>query len=379
MKKPKVSFVIPCLNEELTLPFVLKKINQVIQENSSKYEIEVIVSDNGSVDNSKKIAIENGAKVIPCEIKGYGAALDNGIRHATGEYIIFADADDTYDWLEAPKLIQKILETNADMVIGSRLKGNIHKNAMPFLHRYLGTPVINWIINFLYAKKQKIQDANSGFRCFKKQSYLDWDIKSKGMEFASEMLIKALLHNAKIEHVPISLYPDKPGRKPHLKTWRDGMRHLLRILVYAYDFFNKLGLSFIIFSWSNLFIGFVVGRVIDFHHIKVYGFHSLVLFSFLSMIGLSIWSIGLFTATKQKNMSSIYGFVLNISEEYLFFSLVIGIIIIMSMVGYLFWKWQENHFQFLNFERELIFYSSLSLFLVVLSLNVLAAHIIRRD
>lgn len=379
MSKPKISFVIPCLNEELTLPFVLKKINQVIQENSFKYNIEVIVSDNGSKDNSRKIAVEHGAKVVPCDIKGYGAALDNGIRQATGDYIIFADADDTYDWLEAPKLIQKILETNADMVIGSRLQGNIHKNAMPFLHRYLGTPIINWIINFLYSKDSKVQDANSGFRCFKKQAYLNWDIQSKGMEFASEMLIKALLHNVKIEHVPISLYPDKPGRKPHLKTWRDGMRHLLRILLYAPNFFHKLGLALLIFAWVNLFVGFFSGRIIDFYNVRFYGFHSLVLFSFVSVIGLSIWSMGLFIATKQKQAEGLYKFLLNISEEYLFFSLISGILIILSMLGYLFWKWKENHFQFLNFERELIFYSSLSLFFVVFSLNVLVAHIIRRD
>jgi glycosyltransferase involved in cell wall biosynthesis len=168
--KTKFSFVIPCLNEELTLPFVLKKINQIKDNYTNDYDIEVIVSDNGSQDNSPKIALEHGAKVIPSKVKGYGAALDNGIRHASGEYIIFADADDTYDWLEAPLLMQKILETQSDMVVGSRLNGNIHQNAMPFLHRYLGTPVINWIINFLYAQEGKVLDANSGFRCFKKKA-----------------------------------------------------------------------------------------------------------------------------------------------------------------------------------------------------------------
>lgn len=379
MNKPKFSFVIPCLNEELTLPFVLKKINKVIKELSNKYEIEVIVSDNGSTDNSLKIAIEHGAKVIPCEIKGYGAALDNGIRHASGEYIVFADADDTYDWLEAPLLMEKILSANVDMVIGSRLKGNIHKNAMPFLHRYLGTPLINWIINFLYSKKNKIQDANSGFRCFKKQSYLKWGIKSDGMEFASEMLIKALLHNAEIEHVPISLYPDKPGRKPHLKTWRDGMRHLLRILFYASHFFLRLGLGIFVIAWINLFIGFFSGKTLEFYNIRIYGFHSLVLFSFLSVIGLNIWTIGLFIATKQNQDISTYKILLNLSEEYLFFLLLFGLIIIFCIVGYLFWRWKENSFQFLNFERELIFFSSLSLSLILLSLNTLAAHILRRD
>lgn len=379
MSKPKFSFVIPCLNEELTLPFVLKKINQVKEQYSNQYEIEVLVSDNGSTDNSVNIAIEHKAKVVPCEVKGYGAALDNGIRHASGEFVIFADADDTYDWLEAPLLMQKILDTNADMVVGSRLNGTIHKNAMPFLHRYLGTPVINWIINFLYAKKNKIQDANSGFRCFKKQSYLNWDIKSKGMEFASEMLIKALLHNAKIEHVPISLYPDKPGRKPHLKTWRDGMRHLLRILLYAPDFFAKIGLTFSCIAWINLLIGFFSGRILEFHNMKIYGFHSLVLFSFLSVIGISIWSIGLFISTKQKQVTGLYRVLLNLSEEYLFFALVFGVLLILFILLYLFWKWQENHFQFLNFERELIFFSSLSLFLILLSVNTLASHIIRRE
>lgn len=243
MKKPSVSFVIPCLNEEKTLPYVLEKLVKVKKDHSKEMEIEILVSDNGSTDRSIVIAKKFGVRVAPAKERGYGAALDSGIRNAKGDIIVFADADDTYDFLESPALIRKLVQGNYDMVIGSRLDGEIHKGAMPFLHRYLGTPVINWIINLLYSKKFKIRDSNSGFRCFRKDKYLSWDIKSKGMEFASELLIKALIHDSKMEHVPVSLYPDKEGRIPHLKTWRDGMRHLLRILFYGPHLFERVGLS----------------------------------------------------------------------------------------------------------------------------------------
>jgi glycosyltransferase involved in cell wall biosynthesis len=377
--KPKISFVVPCLNEELTLPFVLKKINIVKEQHQDIYDIEVIVSDNGSIDNSREIALSFGARVCPCEIKGYGAALDNGIRNANGDFVIFADADDTYNWLEAPLLIQEIVKTDVDMVIGSRLDGTIHKGAMPFLHRYLGTPVINFIINLLYAKKDKIKDSNSGFRCFKKESYLKWNIQSKGMEFASELLIKALTNGSRFSHVPVSLYPDKPGRQPHLRTWRDGMRHLLRILLYAPHFFYNLGVFTLILSWSNLIFAFFAGSIIDYYGIRIYGFHSLVLLSFLSIIGIGIWNVGLLIATKQNQAKGLYKKILDVSEEYLFFFLVFGLSIIFTSFSILFWKWKQHNYQFLNFERELIFFASLSLFIVLFSLNAITAHILRRD
>ncbi|MDF3819107.1 glycosyltransferase family 2 protein [Leptospira sp. 96542] len=379
MKKPSVSFVIPCLNEEKTLPFVLEKLNQVKKNHSKEYDIEILVSDNGSSDRSVSIAKKMGARVSNATFKGYGAALDNGIKNAKGNIIVFADADDTYDFLESPALIKKLITGEHDMVIGSRLDGNIHKGAMPFLHRYLGTPVINWIINLLYAKKFKIRDSNSGFRCFLKSKYLEWDIKSKGMEFASELLIKALIGGANMAHVPVSLYPDKEGRIPHLKTWRDGMRHLLRILFYAPHFFEITGYSLFFVSWIPLFIGLILGKVITVLGMNLFGIHSLVLLSFLSVLAMSLWGTGLLIATKQTRVSNLYNLILKLEEDRLFFVLIGGFIIIFVSFILIFLKWKSNEFTFINFERELIVSSTMSLCLLLFGLYAVTAHIIKRD
>lgn len=379
MKKPSVSFVIPCLNEEKTLPYVLEKLVKVKKDHSKEMEIEILVSDNGSTDRSIVIAKKFGVRVAPAKERGYGAALDSGIRNAKGDIIVFADADDTYDFLESPALIRKLVQGNYDMVIGSRLDGEIHKGAMPFLHRYLGTPVINWIINLLYSKKFKIRDSNSGFRCFRKDKYLSWDIKSKGMEFASELLIKALLHNSKMEHVPVSLYPDKEGRIPHLKTWRDGMRHLLRILFYGSHLFERVGLSLFLFFWLQSLIGFCAGKVVSIGGINLYGIHSMVFFSFLSILGLSLWGTGLLIATKQPRISRIYQFILAMEEDRLFFVLLSGFGIIGMAIVWIFIQWQKSGFVFINFEREFIVATNLSLTLLIFGLQAVTAHIIKRD
>lgn len=379
MKKPSVSFVIPCLNEEKTLPYVLEKLVKVKKDHSKEMEIEILVSDNGSTDRSIAIAKKFGVRVAPAKERGYGAALDSGIRNAKGDIIVFADADDTYDFLESPALIRKLVQGNYDMVIGSRLDGEIHKGAMPFLHRYLGTPVINWIINLLYSKKFKIRDSNSGFRCFRKDKYLSWDIKSKGMEFASELLIKALIHDSKMEHVPVSLYPDKEGRIPHLKTWRDGMRHLLRILFYGPHLFERVGLSLFLFFWLQSLIGFFAGKVVSIGGINLYGIHSMVFFSFLSILGLSLWGTGLLIATKQPRISRIYQFILAMEEDRLFFVLLSGFGIIGMAIVWIFIQWQKSGFVFINFEREFIVATNLSLTLLIFGLQAVTAHIIKRD
>jgi glycosyltransferase involved in cell wall biosynthesis len=376
---PTISFVIPCLNEKLTLPYVLKKINTIKSEYSHSYEIEILVSDNGSTDGSQEIARSYGARVVTCEERGYGAALDSGIRNAVGEIVLFADADDTYDFLESPKLFTSLLEGDYDMVIGSRLDGDIHQGAMPFLHRYLGTPVINQIINFLYSTEFKIRDSNSGFRCFKKEKYLDWNIKSKGMEFASEMLIKSLLNKSKLHHVPISLFPDKPGRTPHLRTWRDGMRHLLRIFFHAPQFFERLGYLLLSLGWVNLLFGFITGRIIDLGGFRIYGQHSLLLFSFLSILGINIWGMGLAISTKQKSKMGFYGWIVDLEEDKLFFIQVGALITILSSFIFMFIQWKNNHFQYLALERELIIISTFCLNLFIFSINSLTAHIIKRD
>lgn len=378
-----ISFVIPCLNEEKTLPFVLEKCNHLKNNDLANYNVEILVADNGSTDKSISIAKKYGARIVHCKIKGYGAALDCGIRNAKGEIIVFADADDTYDFLESPSLIKKIEEGNFDLVIGSRLNGKIYKGAMPFLHRYLGTPVINFIINLLYSNKYKILDANSGFRSFKKEAYLKWNVKSTGMEFASEMIIKALLFGSSISHVPISLYPDKPGRKPHLKTWRDGMRHLLRILLYSPNLFLNTGIFFMTTFFTLLLIGYLV-NIQKIFGIYIFGLHTLLITSFFVILGHSIWGIGLFLSAKNLNEShnkstGFIQFLLNLSEDSLFF-LLIGLIFssFFGIIG-LFIIWRYYNYQFLNFEREVVLIMTFLITNIQTFIYILVAHIFKRE
>ena len=221
----QISIIIPCLNEEKTLETVIKKCLKVFTATNVKGEI--IVSDNGSTDNSIEIALRSGAKVVNCPIKGYGNALLYGFKAAEGRYIGMLDADNTYDALEFENYINA-MDDNTDMVIGTRIKGYIEKGAMPPLHRYLGTPFLTFILNLFYGTK--ISDTNCGMRLFKKEAFDKINFQSGGMEFATDMLIEFSLHKFVIKEIKTSLYKDTRGRKPHLRPFRDGFRHLFLIL-----------------------------------------------------------------------------------------------------------------------------------------------------
>ena len=187
-----LSFVIPCLNEEETIGGVIDEINDALAGSGIAYEI--VVSDNGSTDKSKEISLSKGCRVAEERIhKGYGAALQKGFNEARGEYVAFSDADGSYIVSHIKDMYKSAKEKNCDMVIASRLKGEIEDGAMPFLHRYLGTPVLTFLINAFF--NGRLSDCNSGFRLIRRESYEKWNIKGMGMEFASELLVKALKNN----------------------------------------------------------------------------------------------------------------------------------------------------------------------------------------
>jgi len=221
----EVSIVIPCLNEAGTLPIVIEKAFKSFKR--LKISGEVVISDNGSTDESTKIAQKFGARVVHCAQKGYGNALRYGFKQAKGKYLIMGDADDSYDFSHIEGFMRE-LRKGADMVMGTRLKGNIHRGAMPWLHRYLGTPVLTFLINIFF--QTKISDCNCGMRGLTKKAFEKLQLKATGMEFASEMVIKAGIKKLKIKEIPIHFYKDKRGRRPHLKTWSDGWRHLKFIM-----------------------------------------------------------------------------------------------------------------------------------------------------
>ncbi|EKV01779.1 glycosyl transferase [Leptolyngbya sp. PCC 7375] len=224
----ELSIVMPCLNEAETLETCIRKAQSYLEQNLVSGE--VIVADNGSTDGSQQIAIACGAKLIHVEEKGYGSALMAGINAAAGPYIVMGDADDSYDFLGLNPFLQE-LRAGYDLVMGNRFKGGIQKNAMPFLNRYLGNPVLTGIGKLLFPNP--CGDFHCGLRGFRKDAINSLDLRTTGMEFASEMVVKAVISKLRVTEVPTTLSPDGRSRPPHLRPWRDGWRHLRFLLLYS--------------------------------------------------------------------------------------------------------------------------------------------------
>ena len=220
---PEVSIIMPCLNEADTLAACIGKARRALNE--QEISGEIIVADNGSTDGSQTIAMRLGARLVNVRDKGYGSALMGGILAARGEYIIMGDADDSYDFLETPKFVEKLRE-GFDLVQGCRLSsggGVVKPGAMPFLHRAWGNPMFSFLARWWF--RSPLHDVYCGLRGFRKDVYCLLDQRCTGMEFATEMIIKASLYGAKIAEVPITLHPDgRKDRAPHLRTFRDGWR-----------------------------------------------------------------------------------------------------------------------------------------------------------
>jgi len=224
----ELSIVMPCLNEAETLATCIKKAQQSLREHN--VEAEIIVADNGSTDGSQEIARALGACVVDISAKGYGNALMGGIATAHGKYIIMGDADDSYDFSALGPFIEQ-LRAGFDLVIGNRFIGGIKPGAMPPLHRYLGNPLLTFIGRLFF--RSPIRDFHCGLRGFSKEAFLKLNLQTTGMEFASEMVVKATLQHLRVTEVPTTLSPDGRHRPPHLRSWRDGWRHLRFLLLYS--------------------------------------------------------------------------------------------------------------------------------------------------
>ena len=224
----EVSIVMPCLNEAETLATCIKKARGSLDRHGIAGEI--IIADNGSTDGSQAIGASLGARVIEIEVKGYGSALMGGITAARGRYVIMGDADDSYDFTNLMPFIEKLRE-GYDLVMGNRFKGGIRPGAMPPLHRYLGNPVLTFIGRLFFGSPSG--DFHCGLRGFNRDAILGLDLQTTGMEFASEMVVKATLNGLRITEVPTTLSPDGRSRPPHLRSWRDGWRHLRFLLMYS--------------------------------------------------------------------------------------------------------------------------------------------------
>lgn len=224
----ELTIVMPCLNEAETLGLCIKKAMQFLSENAVAGE--VVIADNGSIDGSQHIARCLGARVVDVPQRGYGAALIHGIRAARGRFVAMGDSDDSYDFLGLMPFLDR-LRAGSELVMGNRFQGGIAKGAMPPLHRYLGNPVLSFVGRLFY--KSEIGDFHCGLRAFSREAILGLGLMTPGMEFASEMVVKAHLKGLRIEEVPTTLSPDGRTRPPHLRSWRDGWRHLKFLLTYA--------------------------------------------------------------------------------------------------------------------------------------------------
>jgi glycosyltransferase involved in cell wall biosynthesis len=280
-----VSVILPCRNEEKTIGKCIQQIKEIFRK--EKINGEIIVSDSSS-DNSAKIAKQQKVKLVKHDKKGYGVACMEAIRNSNGKYIIIGDADGTYDFSEIPLFIRK-LEQGNELVIGSRLKGRIKSGAMPFLHRYIGNPLLSFLLNLFF--HTKISDSNSGFRAIKKKSLISLELKTTGMEFASEMIIKAAKKGLKIAEVPIT-YSKRIGESK-LKSFSDGWRHIRFMLMFSptYLFFIPgflLLLSGLVLSILMLFGTFITnGRDI--------GLYVALLGTLFSILGYQVINLGLYS------------------------------------------------------------------------------------
>jgi len=217
----------PCLNEVETLGTCIRKAQRALRD--ANVTGEVVIADNGSTDGSVEIAERLGARVVHVQAKGYGSALMGGIAAAAGKYIVM-DADDSYDFGHVPRFVEE-LRKGSDLVMGNRFQGGIQKGAMPTLHRYIGNPVLTRVGRVLF--RSTVGDFHCGLRAFRKDAYERMGLRTTGMEFASEMVVKATLLRMRIAEVPTTLGPDGRSRAPHLRTWRDGWRHLRFLLLYS--------------------------------------------------------------------------------------------------------------------------------------------------
>ncbi|GAA3837308.1 glycosyltransferase [Sphaerisporangium flaviroseum] len=284
----ELTVVMPCLNEAETVETCVRKALACMTEHG--IEGEVVIADNGSTDGSQQLARDAGARVVHVDAKGYGNALIGGIRAARGRYVIMGDADDSYDFTALLPFVEE-LRSGADLVMGNRFRGGIKPGAMPPLHRYLGNPVLSFIGRLFFPSA--IRDFHCGLRGFRRDSILNLGLQTGGMEFASEMVVKATLQGLDVREVPTVLSPDGRSRPPHLRSWRDGWRHLRFLLLYSPRWL------FIIPGMALMILGLIAGTALTFGPVYIgklaFDVDTLVGASAMVVIGFQAVLFGLFT------------------------------------------------------------------------------------
>ena len=350
----ELSIVMPCLNEAETLEVCITKAITALKEHGIAGE--VVISDNGSSDGSIEIAENMGVRVVHCPNKGYGNALMLGIEAANGKFIIIGDADDSYDFSAIYPFLQRLRE-GYDLVMGCRMPsggGSIMTGAMPWKHKWIGNPVLSGIGKFFFGSK--ITDFHCGLRAFSKDAYDRMNLMTTGMEFASEMVIKATINKMKITEIPITLYPDGRSRPPHLRSWRDGWRHLRFMLLFSPNgLFLLPGAIFLLVGLTGFFILLPGGVKLGHIHFDT---NTLLMFSLLSQLGVMLIIFAFFAKVfaKQEQLipeDKILRFFKGITLEK---GIITGIVLLLIGIGFfisavLFWK--SQHFGDLSYPQSL--------------------------
>jgi hypothetical protein len=355
-EQPEVSVVIPCLNEANSIAVCIDKAMAAFH--TAGIRGEVVVADNGSTDGSIEIAREHGARVVHVEARGYGNALGEGIGEAGGKFIIMGDADDSYDFSEVPRFLAKWRE-GYELVLGNRFRGGIKPGAMPWLHEHFGNPAITWILNTLF--HGTIGDAYCGMRGFSRALYERADLRCTGMEFALELIIKALKLGASVTEISIILWPDRRGRRPHLRTFHDGWRSLRFMLLYAPNWLFLFPGTTLLLLGVTIVVWLLpgprhVGRIeVD--------LHTMLFGAMFALTGAQIISIGLFAkvfSLTERFSHSQHSLERWLSRLTLEQGLILGAILTLaggSAAVWLLWKWITSGFGHLDDVRVVIFLS----------------------
>ena len=360
----ELSVVMPCLNEAETLEACVRKAQRALLEANLRGEI--IVADNGSRDGSVEIAERMGVRVVKVREKGYGSALMGGIAAARGQFIVMGDADDSYDFGHIPRFVEE-LRRGSDLVMGNRFRGGIQHGAMPPLHRYLGNPVLTRVGRLLF--HSHVRDFHCGLRGFRKDAYERMGLRTTGMEFASEMVVKATLFKMRITEVPTTLAPDGRSHPPHLRTWRDGWRHLRFLFLYSprwlflYPGLGLMLLGTMLGAWLLPAPRTVAGVTLD--------VHTLLYAAVFVLLGFQAIAFGVFSkvfAISEGLLPPDPALDRTFRHFTLEAGLVVGGLFILAGLGvsvYAVGFWQARHFGALDYAQTMRWVIAASLFLTL--------------
>jgi glycosyltransferase involved in cell wall biosynthesis len=352
---PEISVVMPCLNEAETLATCIRKALKAFGD--AGVSGEVVIADNGSTDGSQAIAEQEGARVVPVAAKGYGNALRGGIEAASGKWILMGDADDSYDFSNIKPFVEK-LRAGYELVMGCRLPsggGTVMPGAMPWKHRWIGNPVLTFIGRLLF--NCPAHDFHCGLRAFTKAGYQQMDLRTTGMELASEMVIKSTLRGLRIAEVPITLHPDGRSRAPHLRSWRDGWRHLRFMLLFSPRWL------FLIPGMALGTIGFIALVLLTMGQVMfgrvVFDVGTMMASSMLLLVGFQLVSFAVFSRVFAEHEEllppnpKLRRFLAAFTLEW---GVLLGLLMCLGgsiIFGLAFWDWQKVGFQGLSYNENL--------------------------